>query len=91
MAGTNYFMMAIFTGQVADKARKAFDEAGKIATEATINIRTVAALTREDKFFIRYMARVSQLYMVFLQYEIHHSTYGHSKYRINENSTRISF
>ena len=33
---------------------KAFEEAGKIATETTLNIRTVASLTKEKFFFEKY-------------------------------------
>ena len=47
-------MMMIFTGAVGDEEQKAQEKAGKIATEATINIRTVADLGREDHFTAKY-------------------------------------
>ena len=50
MALSGFAAMAIFSGKVAEKERKAYEEAGKIATEATLNIRTVASLAREKKF-----------------------------------------
>ena len=47
-------MMNIFTGQVGEEEQKAMEGAGKIATEATINIRTVADLCREETFAQKY-------------------------------------
>ena len=44
MAGTGFFMMQLFSGKMAMKEQKAYENAGKIATEATLNIRTVASL-----------------------------------------------
>ena len=47
--------MKIFTGQVGDEfEQKALEAAGKIATEVTINIRTVADLGREETFAQKY-------------------------------------
>lgn len=40
--------------QSGDEA-KAYEEAGQIATEATLNIRTVASLAQEKKFYKRYV------------------------------------
>ena len=40
---------------MAQKEQLAFEKAGKIATEATINIRTVASLAREKTFYDRYL------------------------------------
>lgn len=37
------------------KESKSFEKAGSIATEATMCIRTVASLTKEDKFIERYV------------------------------------
>jgi len=51
---TMALMMSIFTGSVGDEEQKALEGAGKIATEATINIRTVADLGREDAFAQKY-------------------------------------
>ena len=51
---TTALMMAIFTGEIGDEEQKAVEHAGKIATEATINIRTVASLGREDAFATKY-------------------------------------
>lgn len=34
---------------------KAYEDAGQIATEATINIRTVASLAKEYKFYNKYV------------------------------------
>nr|XP_018672478.2 multidrug resistance protein 1A-like isoform X1 [Ciona intestinalis] len=45
--------MRILTGQSGQEA-KAYEDAGTIATEATLNIRTVASLTREEKFYLKY-------------------------------------
>ena len=39
MALSGFAAMSIFSGKVAEKERKAYEEAGKIATEATLNIR----------------------------------------------------
>ena len=51
MALSGFAAMSIFSGKVAEKERKAYEEAGKIATEATLNIRTVASLAREKRFY----------------------------------------
>uniref|UniRef100_H2ZR91 Bile salt export pump n=1 Tax=Ciona savignyi TaxID=51511 RepID=H2ZR91_CIOSA len=47
--------MKILTGQ-------AYEAAGSIATEATLNIRTVASLTREERFYKRYMIALVKPY-----------------------------
>ena len=44
----------IFKCKQAGAELKAFEEAGKIATETTLNIRTVASLTKEKFFFEKY-------------------------------------
>ena len=59
-------MLKIFTGQVGEEEQKALEEAGKIATEATINIRTVADLGREETFaqkFEHNTARVGETHV----------------------------
>ena len=58
MVITMTIMMKVFTGEAADKESLAFEESGKCTTEATMNIRTVAALTREDFFVQRYEERL---------------------------------
>ena len=47
-------MMKVFMGEAADKDRQVFEDAGKCTTEATMNIRTVASLGREDHFVEKY-------------------------------------
>ena len=59
MAGTGFFMMQLFSGKMALKEQKAYENAGKIATEATLNIRTVASLAREKTFYDNYMKEVA--------------------------------
>ena len=59
MALSGFAAMAIFSGKVAENERKAYEEAGKIATEATLNIRTVASLAREEKFYSNYVDQMS--------------------------------
>ena len=58
MVITMTIMMKVFTGEAADKESLAFEECGKCTTQATMNIRTVAALTREDFFVARYEERL---------------------------------
>lgn len=55
MAASGFFMMSLFSGKMALKEQKAFENAGQIATEATLNIRTVASLARERTFYTRYI------------------------------------
>ena len=50
-------MMKVFMGEAADKDRQVFEDAGKCTTEATMNIRTVASLGREDHFVDKYRKR----------------------------------
>lgn len=47
---TMALMMKIMTGNFGGKEQKAIEDASKVATEATINIRTVAGLGRELHF-----------------------------------------
>merc|ERR1719436_503742 len=54
MTITQMFMISLFTGKVGDKEQKIMEEVGKVATEATIQIRTVADLGREDNFIEKY-------------------------------------
>ncbi|XP_060103685.1 LOW QUALITY PROTEIN: ATP-binding cassette sub-family B member 5 [Heteronotia binoei] len=44
------------------KDQKALEEAGRISTEAVENIRTVVALTREDRFFEQYKNKLEGPY-----------------------------
>lgn len=37
-----------------DKEMKAFEKAGKISTETTINMRTVVSLTKEKDFYTKF-------------------------------------
>uniref|UniRef100_H2ZR89 Bile salt export pump n=1 Tax=Ciona savignyi TaxID=51511 RepID=H2ZR89_CIOSA len=53
--------MKILTGQSGQES-KAYEAAGSIATEATLNIRTVASLTREERFYKRYMIALVKPY-----------------------------
>ena len=46
--------MKVYMAKAADKVRQVFEDAGKCTTEATINIRTVASLGREDYFVEKY-------------------------------------
>ena len=55
MAASGFFMMSLFSGKMALKEQKSFEKAGQIATEATLNIRTVASLAREDTFYKSYI------------------------------------
>ena len=52
-------MMKVFMGEAADKDRQVFEDAGKCTTEATMNIRTVASLGREDHFVTKYKDQLS--------------------------------
>jgi len=54
LIGSTAVMMSVFTGDAADKERKAFEDASKCTTEATMNIRTVASLGREPHFVQQY-------------------------------------
>nr|XP_056713062.1 ATP-binding cassette sub-family B member 5 [Euleptes europaea] len=46
----------------ASKDQKALEEAGRISTETVENIRTVVALTREDRFFEQYQTSLAGPY-----------------------------
>uniref|UniRef100_A0A670Z7V5 ABC transmembrane type-1 domain-containing protein n=1 Tax=Pseudonaja textilis TaxID=8673 RepID=A0A670Z7V5_PSETE len=46
----------------AAQDQKALEEAGRISTEVVENIRTVVALTREDRFFENYKASLYKPY-----------------------------
>ncbi|XP_061441927.1 ATP-binding cassette sub-family B member 5 [Rhineura floridana] len=59
--GTNAIRVKSVTGH-ASKDQKALEEAGRISTEAVENIRTVVALTREDRFFERYNSSLEAPY-----------------------------
>ena len=50
-------MISVMTGSVDGEEQKAQEEAGKVATEATINIRTVADLGRQNEFAEKYDRR----------------------------------
>nr|XP_028606429.1 ATP-binding cassette sub-family B member 5 isoform X2 [Podarcis muralis] len=61
----------------ASKDQKALEEAGRISTEAVENIRTVVSLTREDRFFERYISSVEGPYRDSLKKApLHGVTYG---------------
>ena len=47
-------MLKVYMGKGAEKDRQVFEDAGKCTTEATMNIRTVASLGREDYFVAKY-------------------------------------
>jgi ATP-binding cassette subfamily B (MDR/TAP) protein 1 len=51
---SSVMLMDSFSGEGAEKELKAFEEAGKASTEATMNIRTVASLNREKYFVEKY-------------------------------------
>ncbi|OWF55459.1 Multidrug resistance protein 1 [Mizuhopecten yessoensis] len=61
MAVSAGFRMKILTG-VAGKNKLALEEAGKIATEAIENMRTVAGLSMEEKVFVLYINSLEQPY-----------------------------
>ncbi|XP_069110402.1 phosphatidylcholine translocator ABCB4-like isoform X1 [Argopecten irradians] len=61
MAVSAGLRMKILTG-VAGKNKLALEEAGKIATEAIENMRTVAGLSMEDKIFVLYIKSLEQPY-----------------------------
>nr|XP_039263789.1 ATP-dependent translocase ABCB1-like isoform X2 [Styela clava] len=48
-----FIMMRLLTGKSGTES-KAYEKAGSIATEATLNIRTVASLTKEQYMFDKY-------------------------------------
>ena len=58
MIGSTILMMKSHTGRSSKKDQKAFEEAGKCATEATMNLRMVTALTREDFFVDKYQSEL---------------------------------
>ena len=49
------------TGSVDGEEQKAQEEAGKVATEATINIRTVSDLGRQNEFAAEYDSNMESL------------------------------
>ena len=53
-------MMKVFMGEAADKDRQVFEDAGKCTTEATMNIRTVASLGREEHFVGKYRSQLDK-------------------------------
>ncbi|KAJ7322390.1 hypothetical protein JRQ81_018677, partial [Phrynocephalus forsythii] len=61
IATTQAIRVKSMAGHAAND-QKALEEAGRISTETVENIRTVAALTREDRFFERYIASLEGPY-----------------------------
>ncbi|XP_060081688.1 ATP-dependent translocase ABCB1-like [Ylistrum balloti] len=61
MAVSAGLRMRILTG-VAGKNKLALEEAGKVATEAIENMRTVAGLSMEDKVYVLYLKNLEQPY-----------------------------
>ncbi|XP_048367466.1 ATP-binding cassette sub-family B member 5 [Sphaerodactylus townsendi] len=61
VALANAIRFRSMTGHTS-KDQKALEEAGRISTEAVENIRTVVALTREDRFFEQYKASLAGPY-----------------------------
>nr|CAB3219617.1 multidrug resistance protein 1A-like [Phallusia mammillata] len=61
MAVAGMLQMKVFTGQASAES-KAFEDAGQIATEATLNIRTVASLTKEPTFEEKYRTAMTLPY-----------------------------
>ena len=59
MIASMFVMMKAFTGEAADEEIKAFEDAGKCTTEATMIIRTVASLNREDFFIQKYKEQLN--------------------------------
>ena len=58
MAFCQAMLYSVFMGDAADKDRVVFEEAGQCTTEATMNIRTVASLGREEYFINKYQEKL---------------------------------
>uniref|UniRef100_A0ABM5GP39 ATP-binding cassette sub-family B member 5 isoform X1 n=1 Tax=Pogona vitticeps TaxID=103695 RepID=A0ABM5GP39_9SAUR len=79
IAATQAIRVKSMSGHAA-RDQKALEEAGRISTETVENIRTVAALTREDKFFERYNESLEGPYRDALKKApIHGVSYGISQ------------
>ena len=59
LGGLQGFMYKVILGDTADKVRAEFEEAGQCTSEATMNIRTVASLGREDFFVEKYKTKLN--------------------------------
>uniref|UniRef100_UPI00358EA8DA ATP-dependent translocase ABCB1-like isoform X2 n=1 Tax=Myxine glutinosa TaxID=7769 RepID=UPI00358EA8DA len=61
IAVSTFIQFRTLSGHVG-KSKDALEEAGKVATEAVANIRTVVSLTREQVFYDLYMSKLSVIY-----------------------------
>ncbi|XP_076808163.1 ATP-dependent translocase ABCB1-like [Clavelina lepadiformis] len=61
MIGAGVITMKVLTGQSGQEL-KSYEKAGSIATEATLNMRTVASLTKERGFFSKYEEALQEPY-----------------------------
>ncbi|NXH40190.1 MDR1 protein, partial [Dicaeum eximium] len=61
IVGASAASASSMSGHAAED-QKALEEAGRISTESVENIRTVAALTKEEAFYERYVATLNHTY-----------------------------
>ncbi|XP_030057533.1 ATP-dependent translocase ABCB1 isoform X1 [Microcaecilia unicolor] len=79
LIGANFIRMKSMAGH-ASKDQKALEEAGRISTEVVENIRTVASLTREDTFYVKYTTSLDGPYRdAMIKAPIYGFTYGISQ------------
>ncbi|KAI8357632.1 multidrug resistance protein 3 [Mortierella sp. GBAus27b] len=77
MAVAQYFEMAALTGFGA-KTQKAYEQSGKVAGEAIANIKTIAALAKEEMFELKYDVEVTREPHKYTLHKAYFASFGYA-------------